>query len=224
MFIYGKSRSFDAGGGLTDTAYVSNNSFDNGGSNVTSHTFSSQNIGTAQADREVHVIIVTAEFTTSPQPSAVSINGETATKSGGTSTTGSGSISHWYATVANDATGDIVITCDMRSVGIAVFVSYNKTVGTPVTASGNTTGSISVDINTSSGDDVLAGGISFDESGTPDFTGVTSDFTNLDIRSNELFCAGHENGVAAATPRTVTYSPSNMTGANQRLALSVTLS
>lgn len=223
MFIYGKSRSFDAGGGLTDTAYVSNNSFDNGGSNMSSHTFSSQDIGTAQADRKVHVIVYTAEFSTSPQPSAVSINGETGTQEGGETFTGFGSISHWYATVASDSTGDIVITCDMRSVGIAVFVSYGKTVGTAVSDFALTDTSIDISLNVSNGDDVLAGGISFDEPTATSFTGVTEDFDDLDIRSDENIAAGHENGVTAATPRTVTYDADSAVN-KRRIAISIPLS
>lgn len=183
----------------------------------TSFTFTSQNIGTADATRLVVVVVVAAAATTS-EPTSVTIGGNAATKAVGRTDNSVGTISIWYLAVPSGTTANIVVnfSASHARCGIGVFSLLNLGSNTPTaTGTGGTNAGTSVNANvnvTGANGIVVAGACSTNTgAATHTWTGVTESYDTT-VEGTTTHSAGIATGLATETPRTIndTISTSNV--------------
>jgi hypothetical protein len=118
--------------------------------NTTSYTFTSQNIGTADASRRV--VIALAARDTSAQPTSVTVGGTSLTSHA--SRTSTHVVSIWSAVIATGSTANVVVTFASANTfcGIGVWALYGKSYTGNSANGGNSSGNITMNLTTTSGD------------------------------------------------------------------------
>lgn len=186
-------------------------------------TFSSVNVGTATADREVYVAVATVGVLEALGGiTSVTIGGNAATEvvksadasDGGTRVASAGIYKYNLTT---GTTADIVVNCDERYQNVLISVYDVKGRTTEATASNTaTTGtSVAANVNTQAGGAVIVAMGQDTTNSTSDLTptGFTGDNESLldpsDV-SQAAIC-GSASGLSAETPRSISVS-SNTSG------------
>ena len=169
--------------------------------NAANFTFTSLSIGAAAATRKV-VAIVHTNHEASSTVTGVAIGGVTATQIASKRVSGI-SVSAWVADVPTGTTVDVAVTVGAlwNRLAVGIYRIVDGTIGASNTADNSNTGSIAVNVNTTTGGAVIAA-IQTVNSGAITWTGATENY-DADIRTTEMASGALQTGLTAETPRSV---------------------
>ena len=175
----------------------------NSTSNLTTYTFSAADIGTAAADRMVHVVVA-GRATTARTVSSVTIGGVTATANVFTSSGSLVNVGIYTAAVPTGDTGDVVVTWSgaMTSMRIGVWSSTGLSSATAFDADTSAASPGTATLSTTSGGFCICGVV--------DSAGDAAAFTwaNVTERSDGLLESNISIGFADETTNGADISPS----------------
>lgn len=178
-------------------------------SDATTYTFSSQNLGTASADRYIIVATASRGLGATRSISSATIGGVSATKVAEVANTGGGNTSTTcllIAAVPSGTTGDVAITYDsgMLRCGIGMWAATALTSATPTDTATST-----ADDPTESTLDVNAGGFAIAvgytaNQATTTWTGLTEKYDAQDLGEGITHSGASDTFASAQTNLTIT--------------------
>ena len=174
-----------------------------------STTFTSQAIGTAAANRKV-VVGFTAHNNASGILTAVTVGGVSATALVQFNAADTADAELWIASVPTGTTGDIVLTGQHDGCGISVWATYGASSTAHATATSESTGTMTLNVNTVAGG-ITIGYSTFNTATAIAWTGITEDDeTNMEYAV--LSSGASLANATASTPLAITSAQTGGTG------------